>query len=130
MQLDRIADLVGVAPSVVAVALGVTGLLALLLVATRVRGGNSADARESQRAHEAAQQRAPPVDVGETHTFGVKELTEHHSGSQVAVGEVEGFVLFVEDVPSSLSPGDVVRAKVLSFNEGRTSADATFVEKA
>ncbi|MFB6234122.1 MAG: hypothetical protein ABEH81_12140 [Halopenitus sp.] len=130
MQLDRIADLVGVGPSVVAAALGVAGLVVLLLVVTRVRGGQSASAGESQRAHEAARERAPPVDVGETHTFGVKELTEHHSGDQVAVGEVEGFVLFVEDIPSSLSPGDVIRAKVLSFNQGRTSADATFLERA
>lgn len=128
MVLDRIADLVGVDPRLVAAALGVAGLVVVLIVATRLRGP-STSARKSQQAHEAAQDRAPPVDVGGTYTFGVKELSDHHSGSQVAVGEVEGFVLFVEDVPSSLSPGDVIRAKVLSFNEGRTSADATFLEK-
>jgi len=129
MQLERAADLLGLDPLVVAGLLGVAGLVAALLVVGRLRGP-SASARESQRAHEAAQERAPPVDVGETHTFGVKELTDHHSGDKVAVGEVEGFVLFVEDIPSSLSPGDVIRAKVLSYNEGRTSADAAFVERA
>ncbi|WP_430503888.1 TRAM domain-containing protein [Haloparvum sp. PAK95] len=129
MVLDRIADLVGVDPLIVAALLGAVGLVVLFLLVARLRGP-SAEARESQRAHEEAQERAPPVDVGETYTFGVKELSEHHSGTQVAVGEVEGFVLFVEDIPGSVGPGDVIRAKVLSFNEGRTSADATFVEKA
>jgi predicted RNA-binding protein with TRAM domain len=88
----------------------------------------SSDTRASKQAHEAAQEREPPVEVGSTYEFGVTEFSTHHSGDRVAVGKVEGFVLFVEDVPGGLSVGDVIRAKVLSFNEGRTSADATFVE--
>ncbi|WP_367175489.1 TRAM domain-containing protein [Haloarcula rubripromontorii] len=84
----------------------------------------------SKRAHEAAQEREPPVELGETYEFGITEFSDHHSGDRVAVGKVEGFVLFTEDVPSSVSAGDVIRAKVLSFNRGHTSADARFVERA
>jgi len=114
--------------SVVAAA-AVAALIALLLVVGRIRGP-SAEARESDRAHEAAQERNPPVEIGETYELGVTELTDHHSGAEVAVGKVEGFVVFIEDIPSGLDTGDVIRAKVLSFNEGRTSADATFVTRA
>ncbi len=113
------------------VGIGVAVLVLLVLVAVigRVRG-SSAGARQSKRAHEAAQERDPPVEIGETYEFGVTELTDHHSGEEVAVGKVEGFVVFTEDIPRGLKKGDVIRAKVLSFNEGRTSADATFVTKA
>jgi predicted RNA-binding protein with TRAM domain len=104
-------------------------LLTLLVIARRIRGPSS-DARKSKRAHDAAQERDPPVAIGETYEFGVTELTDHHSGTEVAVGKVEGFVVFTEDIPDGISKGDVIRAKVLSFNEGRTSADATFVTKA
>ena len=103
-------------------------VIVLLVVVRRVRGP-SAGARESKDAHDAAQQRDPPVAIGETYEFGVTELTDHHSGREVAVGKVEGFVVFTEDIPSDIAKGDVIRAKVLSFNEGRTSADATFVTK-
>jgi len=106
------------------------GVVAVALAALVRRRRGSTDARESRRAHEAAQEREPPVEIGGTYEFGVTEFTDHHSGERVAVGKVEGFVLFTEDVPDSLSTGDVIRAKVLSFNEGRTSADATFVERA
>lgn len=107
----------------------VIALLVLLVVIRRVRSPSS-DARESKRAHDAAQERDPPVEIGETYEFGVTELTDHHSGEEVAVGKVEGFVLFTEDVPGDVGKGDVIRAKVLSFNQGGTSADATFVTKA
>jgi predicted RNA-binding protein with TRAM domain len=82
----------------------------------------------SQQAHEAAQDRAPPVEIGETYEFGITEFSDHHSGDRVAVGKVEGFVIFAEDVPRHAEVGDVVRAKVLSFNKGETSADATVVD--
>jgi len=109
------------------VAAAVVVLLGGVLVLRRRR---SSSARESKRAHDAAREREPPVELGEAYEFGVTEFTDHHSGDRVAVGKVEGFVLFTEDVPDSLSEGDVIRAKVLSFNEGRTSADATFVARA
>jgi len=114
------------------VVVGAAAVIAVLVVALVIRRlrGPSAEARESKRAHEAAQKRDPPVDIGETYEFGVTELTDHHSGEEVAVGKIEGFVLFTEDVPGGLEPGDVIRAKVLSFNEGHTSADATFVGRA
>ncbi|GAB7009597.1 TRAM domain-containing protein [Halorubrum trueperi] len=115
-------------PAVVAAAAVI--VLFVLLVAVRRLRAPSAEARESKRAHEAARERDPPVEIGETYEFGVTELTDHHSGEEVAVGKVEGFVVFTEDIPGGLSKGDVIRAKVLSFNEGRTSADATFVTKA
>ncbi|TKX78586.1 hypothetical protein EXE53_20425 [Halorubrum sp. SD626R] len=114
---------------VVVAAAALLALVVLLGVVRRLRGP-SAEARESKRAHEAAKEREPPVDIGETYEFGVTELTEHHSGEEVAVGKVEGFVIFTEDVPGSVGTGDVIRAKVLSFNDGRTSADATFVDRA
>ena len=105
---------------------GIVLLLVLLGVVRRRSSGTSA----SKRAHEAAQKRDPPVEIGGTYEFGITEFTSHHSGDQVAVGKVEGFVLFTEDVPGSVTENDVIRAKVLSFNKGRTSADATFVERA
>ncbi len=113
---------------VFAAAAGAAVLLGLLLVVRRLRGP-SASAKRSKKAHEEAQERDPPVEIGETYTFGVIELTDHHSGKEVAVGKVEGFVVFVEGIPNDIGEGDVIRAKVLSFNQGRTSADATFVER-
>jgi len=86
----------------------------------------TSDAGASQRAHEAAQEREPPVELGEIYEFGVTEFADHHSGERVAVGKVEGFVVFTEDVPDSVSEGDVIRATVTSFNRGETSADAIF----
>ncbi|GAB6879747.1 TRAM domain-containing protein [Halorubrum gandharaense] len=110
---------------------GAAALAALFVVALVVRRlrSPSAEAKASQEAHEEAQQRDPPVAIGNTYEFGVTEMTDHHSGNEVAVGKVEGFVVFTEDVPAGIGEGDVIRAKVLSFNEGRTSADATFVEE-
>ncbi|WP_415383509.1 hypothetical protein [Halosimplex sp. TS25] len=106
------------------------GVAVLVVAVAVVRWRRSAGRRESKRAHDAAQEREPPVEIGETYEFGVAEFTDHHSGERVAVGKVEGFVLFTEDVPDSVGEGDAVRARVLSFNRGRTSADATFVERA
>jgi len=106
---------------------GAAVVVVLLTVVLWRRGGS--DAAESRRAHEAAQERDPPVEIGDTYEFGVVEFADHHSGDRVAVGKVQGFVLFTEDVPSGLEAGDVIRAKVTSFNEGHTSADALFVER-
>lgn len=103
------------------------GLLVAAFVVSRVR---SSGARESERAHERAQARTPPVELGETYEFGIHEFTDHHSGDRIAVGKVEGFVLFTEDVPNGVGEGDVIRARVRSFNRGKTSADAAFVDTA
>lgn len=97
-------------------------LVGLILVWRR----HTRAARRSRRAHEAARRREPPVSPGETYTLGVREFTTHHTGGRVAVGRVEGFVIFVTDVPESVEEGDAIRATVLSFNRGKTSADATF----
>ncbi|MCG1003027.1 MULTISPECIES: TRAM domain-containing protein [Halobacterium] len=108
----------------VVVAAGVGAVvLALGVVALWLRLSSTS---ESQRAHEAAQEREPPVELGETYEFGITEFTDHHSGERVAVGKVEGFVLFTEDIPERLSEGDVIRATVTSFNREQTSADAIF----
>lgn len=106
-------------------------LLLILLVVRRWRSGgdSSAASRESKEAHRSAQQRDPPVEIGGTYELGVTELTDHHTGSEVAVGKVEGFVIFVQNIPKDVKPGDAIKATVTSFNSGHTSADATFVTK-
>jgi predicted RNA-binding protein with TRAM domain len=106
-----------------AAAIAIVGVAFALFV---LQKGQNAEARKSERAHADAQERDPPVDLGETYELGVHEFTTHHSGESIAVGKVEGFVLFVEDVPESVQVGDVIEATVLSWNDGRTSADATF----
>ncbi|WP_262178280.1 TRAM domain-containing protein [Haloarcula laminariae] len=106
---------------------GAVVVLLLVVVALRRR---SSDATASKRAHDAAQERDPPVEIGETYEFGITEFTDHHSGDRVAVGKVEGFVLFTDDVPESCSVGDPIRATVTSFNRGHTSADATYEGRA
>jgi len=108
---------------------GTAGLLLVLLAVAVWRRG-SADTRASKRAHDAAQDRDPPVDIGETYEFGITEFTDHHSGDRIAVGKVEGFVVFTDGVPQSCSVGDPIRATVTSFNRGHTSADATFEGRA
>jgi len=108
--------------TVVGAGAGVAVLLLVVLVLWR----RSSGASQSKRAHDAAKEREPPVELGETYEFGVTEFTDHHSGERVAVGKVEGFVVFTEDVPDSVSEGDVVRATITSFNRDKTSADAIF----
>ena len=113
----------------------VLGLLVFVVFGSwllkRFRGGSRSTAqRESYERHQDAQEREPPVDLGDVREIAVQEFTEHHSGERQAVCKIEGFVVFVEDVPGSLEVGDVLRAKVLSFNRGHTSATATFVERA
>lgn len=102
------------------------GVVLVLLAAVVLRRRGAAETAESARAHEAAREREPPVEIGGTYEFGVTEFTDHHSGDRVAVGKVEGFVLFAEDVPGSVSVGEPIRATVTSFNRGRTSADAVY----
>lgn len=110
--------------------LGVGAGVLVLVVAILALRRRSSDERASRRAHEAAQERDPPVAIGGTYELGVTEFTDHHSGSRVAVRKVEGFVVFTEDVPAAVSVGDAVRVRVTSFNRGETSADATFLETA
>ncbi|MCU4740678.1 RNA-binding protein [Halobacteria archaeon AArc-m2/3/4] len=86
--------------------------------------------RESFERHRDAQGREPPVELGDVREIGVQEFTRHHSGERRALGKVEGFVIFVEDVPDDVEVADVIRVKVLSFNRGHTSATATFLERA
>ncbi|MFC4247372.1 RNA-binding protein [Natribaculum luteum] len=94
----------------------------------RVRGGRPADERESFERHREAQAREPPVELGDVHEAGVVDFSRHHTGERHAVCKVEGFVVFVEDVPADLEVADVVRFKLLSFNRGHTSATATYLE--
>jgi predicted RNA-binding protein with TRAM domain len=101
------------------------GAVVVLLVLVLWRR-ESGEAGASKRAHDAAQKREPPVEIGGTYEFGITEFTDHHSGDRVAVGKVEGFVIFTDGVPESCSVGDPIRATVTSFNRGNTSADATY----
>lgn len=107
---------------------GITALLVLWLV-KRIRR-NKSDQRRSRERHTAAQQREPPVDIGDVRTAAVEEFTTHHSGERHAVCKIEGFVVFAQDVPTDLEVTDVVRIKILSFNRGQTSATATVLERA
>lgn len=109
----------------IAIGAGVVLVLVVLFVTLRRR---SSDERASRRAHEAARERDPPVAIGGTYELGVTEFTDHHSGSRIAVGKVQGFVVFTEDVPGSVAVGDVISVRVTSFNRGETSADATHLE--
>lgn len=109
---------------------GGVGLVVLLVVGVVLWRRGSTDTSASQRAHEAAQERDPPVEIGGTYEFGITEFTDHHSGDRVAVGKVEGFVLFADDVPESCSVGDPIRVTVTSFNRGHTSADAAYEGRA
>ena len=113
--------------TVVGAGAGVAVLVLVVVVLVRRR---SSGAQQSKRAHDAAKQREPPVELGETYEFGVTEFTDHHSGERVAVGKVEGFVVFTEDVPKNVSEGDVIRSTVTSFNRDETSADAIFEDTA
>ncbi|SER73259.1 RNA-binding protein [Natrinema salaciae] len=109
------------------------GALVVLVIGSwlfrRVRGGSAAE-RQSRNRHREAQEREPPVDIGDVETIAIREFTDHHSGERRAVGKVEGFVVFVEDVPDRCETTDVIRVKILSFNRGETSATATFLEHA
>ncbi len=94
----------------------------------RLRG--SSEKRESWERHTDAQQRAPPVELGERQTVVVDDFSEHHSGERHAVGKVEGFVVFVEDIPTDLREGEVIDVEIRSFNRGHTSASGVFLEYA
>lgn len=84
--------------------------------------------KESWEAHKQATNRTPPVDIGETHKLGVEEIIPHHSGTQTARGKVEGFQIFVNDIPSTVRPLDTIRVKITSYGRNRTSAEASFLE--
>ncbi len=93
-------------------------------------GGTSSDRQQSAKSHREAQNRDPPVDVGDERTVGIEEFTVHHSGERQAVTKVEGFVVFVEDVPSDAEVADVIEIKILSFNRGHTSATGAYLGRA
>ncbi|MFP8956080.1 hypothetical protein ACLI4Y_05075 [Natrialbaceae archaeon A-CW3] len=90
--------------------------------------GDLDDISRSWQAHQEAREREPPVDIGEEVRLGVLELETHHSGDRRAVGKVEGFVVFVQDVPEHVSEGDILRAKVMYFNRRKTSASASLLD--
>ncbi|RQG98579.1 TRAM domain-containing protein [Natrarchaeobius oligotrophus] len=109
----------------------VLGVIVVVAFASWVRrrtsgGSRSSDRAESRQRHRNAQKREPPVDVGDVHAAAIYEFSDHHTGERHAVCKVEGFVVFVEDVPDDLEATDVIEFKVLSFNRGYTSATATY----
>ncbi|KDE58461.1 RNA-binding protein, contains TRAM domain protein [Halostagnicola sp. A56] len=109
------------------------GVIVVLVVGSwlikRFRGPSS-DRQDSLESHKEAQEREPPVDIGDERTVGVEEFTEHHSGERQAVTKVEGFVVFVEDLPSDVDVADAIEIKITSFNRGHTSATATCLGRA
>lgn len=108
---------------------GIVGLLFVSWLVGRIRGGGG-EREESYQRHRDAQQREPPVEIGDVETVAIEEFTTHHTGERHAVCKVEGFVVFVQDLPASLEATDIIQVKVLSFNSGHTSATATFLDEA
>ena len=107
---------------------GIVGVFFVSWLVGRVRSADS-ERRESAARHRAAQQREPPVEIGDTRTVAIEEFTTPHSGTRQAVCRIEGFVVFVEDLPDDLEERDVIEITILSFNRGHTSATATFLER-
>ncbi len=93
------------------------------------RSRRASNSSASKRAHQKAQSRDAPVEKGEIIEAGVEELTEHHSGETDAVVKVEGFVIFVKDVPREVQPAEMLRVRVLSFNRKGTSASGKLLER-
>ena len=110
-----------------AIGLATMVVLGGYLVRRLRRGREPTEVTESRRRHEEAQRREPPVELGESYVAGIEDFSEHHSGAEHAVCRVEGFVVFVEDLPGSVEVGDVIRFKILSYNRGHTSASAMFL---
>ncbi|MFC3956777.1 RNA-binding protein [Halovivax cerinus] len=131
--VDAVVGWVLANPDLTAIALaGVVGLVVAVVAIRRVRRWWRVrrDVRQSQSGHDRARDRAPPVSIGDEYTVGVQEFSHHHSGERHAVAKVEGFVVFVRDVPASLETAETIRISVLSFNRGKTSATATFLGRA
>lgn len=82
---------------------------------------------DSLKAHNEATKRKPPVDIGDEVRFGIIEFRPHHSGESHALGKVEGFVIFARDVPDFVEENQVIRAKVVHYNENRQSATAKYI---
>ncbi|MFU8867558.1 RNA-binding protein [Natronococcus sp.] len=108
---------------------GIVGVFFVAWLVGRVRSSDS-ERRASAERHREAQGREPPVEIGDEATVAVEEFTTHHSGERRAVCRIEGFVVFVEDLPEELEERDVIEVAILSFNRGHTSATATFLERA
>ena len=87
------------------------------------------DVSQSWHAHESARKRTPPVDIGDEVRLGIIDVEHHHSGDRRGVGKVEGFVVFVQNLPAGVDEGSVVRAKVMYFNRGKTSASAKYLKR-
>lgn len=85
---------------------------------------------EAEAAHRRAQRREPPVEIGEHVSVPVREVDR---AEEQARGQVEKFQVFVDDdVPETLSKGDVIRVQIMDWatNEAglKVGAHARFVE--
>jgi predicted RNA-binding protein with TRAM domain len=83
-------------------------VVSLLIAALAWRVRSLRTTAASRQAHAAARQREPLVETGDVIEAGVEELTDHHSGRRDALVRVEGFVVFVRDVPDDVEPADVL----------------------
>lgn len=84
------------------------------------------DIKQSRQAHESARGRSPPVNIGDVEKMGVIDFTTHHQKGLQAVCEVENFKIFVQDIPQNLEVGDILSAKIVSYGNKKTSANAIF----
>jgi predicted RNA-binding protein with TRAM domain len=84
---------------------------------------------ESMQAHDEASERPKPVDIGDVFTAGISDFSAHHSGRRDAIVKVEGFTVFIRDAEDDYELGDILRAKITSFNRRGESADAVVLER-
>lgn len=83
---------------------------------------------ESRKAHVEATKKQPPVEIGHKDRMGIIDFDTHHSGERQPVGEIQGFKIFVTNAPEKLEIGDIIEIKIMSYNPGKTSAKAIYVE--
>jgi len=86
---------------------------------------------DAERAHRRAQQRAPPLDIGETASIVVQERLD---GGRQLRGVYEDFQVFVKwDVPADCATGDRVCVRIEDYGTNdagqRTSGQARFLSR-
>jgi cell division septation protein DedD len=107
-----------------------------LLVVRRVTGGPTDAQRERDRAHEAAQKRAPEeaAQKGETYELVVKE-TQYDRDPPEVRGTINGLQTFVREIPDpagsdALTDGETIRVQITDYGTEGTTAQARFLGRA
>lgn len=86
------------------------------------------DVEASYEAHEEAQNRSPPVELGCVYKILLEEESKHHSGRRDMRGTYQGFQIFVKDVPENVGVDEVVNVKITSFSRENTAAHAKITD--